>query len=794
MIIICLFGILSQLKIWKIVKERRARQDAEQAQDNEDKDQLESAVGRSIESKNVRDRAQWEAMYGDKNGIEFSQVQLDSGAGSSIDTDERSANEKRMSAGGKKMTANNRELDEIEMTENPSILSKRGSRTSFRQSINKRLSASGAAPKLLSMVAPSQEHLIDAHDWHTSELNTDIVSSIKEEPSRADMAPVIVPLPFTLPRRSEDEEMPLSDKGSVEVAQSVNDGRGVPLLQVSGDRGTEDYQLSIPHIDDERTYSLAGTADGTPDLDLITNPRWSMFPSSAPSPEEHEFDKDALLPRGYFSTDSRRASRVTLGEAPVEENDDEELVRPSVVQPEANTVPSAVSPDLKPSGASLVPDDDGDGNASVVGSLHRQNLPPAFSKVAQTYRTNEWAKHITDAEKPEVEHDPLSASPGIQVDPTFAAEAARPVPEEILHPISNEQEQTIRNTFDFGNVPQGNKTSRSAVHRAPSSGTSTPILVSQRSTSQASMSRPNDDRAKERSLSRLITRTSSVPISAQALVESPVEEHNATPVLRNASTPLGTASTVNLMDQREDRLKRRPTTGSFNALASTPNLHLTAPSEAASEVYAPSPSPVESAADEMTLAVRKAMMQQHQQRQTQQQQPPRSPSAARRDSSSRARRDSDSRQDPRTSRRTSNPAIEPSSRRNSETRPLSRKNSASQALSPSSQNLIYDSHQPRRSAAVDPAKQTALLSQWRQSLDNTNKPQPFTLSQPGPSQHSAGRADLQRQVELRREYLEREREKRESKRDEVMRSGVLHEAHRDKLRKMQAGISEGAKH
>jgi hypothetical protein len=71
-IIIAVLGVVSQLRVWKLVKEHRDKSAAQQLEKQQDQDREEEALGRQIEDSFQRERAQWEAAYGDKNAQESS--------------------------------------------------------------------------------------------------------------------------------------------------------------------------------------------------------------------------------------------------------------------------------------------------------------------------------------------------------------------------------------------------------------------------------------------------------------------------------------------------------------------------------------------------------------------------------------------------------------------------------------------------------------------------------------------------------------------------------------------------
>ena len=65
-ILISVFGIMSQLRIWKIVQARRQGKTAEMAEAKQRQDQLEEDIGRRLEEGNDQDRAEWEHLYNNR--------------------------------------------------------------------------------------------------------------------------------------------------------------------------------------------------------------------------------------------------------------------------------------------------------------------------------------------------------------------------------------------------------------------------------------------------------------------------------------------------------------------------------------------------------------------------------------------------------------------------------------------------------------------------------------------------------------------------------------------------------
>ncbi|KAJ5609523.1 hypothetical protein N7528_010090 [Penicillium herquei] len=62
--IVAIFGVIFQLRLWKVIKERREKEEAARREATKAKEEAEAEMGRRIEEKNMKERAEWEQMYG----------------------------------------------------------------------------------------------------------------------------------------------------------------------------------------------------------------------------------------------------------------------------------------------------------------------------------------------------------------------------------------------------------------------------------------------------------------------------------------------------------------------------------------------------------------------------------------------------------------------------------------------------------------------------------------------------------------------------------------------------------
>ncbi|RMY61116.1 hypothetical protein D0863_11379 [Hortaea werneckii] len=739
--ILFVFGVLSQLKIWKIVRERRAKKVAEKTREDENRNELEEAVGREIETNNVRDRARWEAVYGDKDQT---RVHVDSALGSSIrESDPKhstSVRERKVEVAGASETVSNRTSKQKEkplVTVEPASedgMSERSS-TPSRHHLSEETRTSPPGSQRSTMQ-------LDVQDSETQDPHQASSMSDCSQDQGIDPGPGVTPLPFSIPGQESEVVMPFSEKGSEaskRASYSSEQTTGVPLthcaLQTVAELGSR-----VSAVDDDNASSVAATADDDTDAGMPSPKSLSNVTSPKPTRKGNKITEssgagEAVEPK------FRHSVRRSFIKIPVEEDDDEAVVRPAAVLDDPQPVDKGmVEPEVRTSLPAhwQTPEEQtafDNSQATGLASLS-DHLPPELSKVAMTYRTNEWAKHITEADTPDADAPSRSSSPGIQVDYEEPAkvdvDALRPEPEKPVRSSSQRPTPTL-----YRQSSQTTSTSETPLNTTRSS--SAMQLSRQKSSISTKSPSPNMTHG---------FRNSSTPLSALPLHEAPGEDVQASAGSRSFSTPMKMANVNNLMDVRNERMVRKPTSMSFNRVSSTPDIKVNDPSEIdtgrtsrlevqANAKTSPSASGPE---EEMTLAERKAMMQQQQQLA-----PRRDPSRA------------SVRQD---------------------TWP--KQSHSSMIANP---NIIYDSHQPKRNNTVDSRRQSNILAQWRESLQ-----QDAASRNPlrGDEQAHLAMVNERRQTQIHNQAQEARREKRQSAMDIAMRSGQLNNAHRDRLRKMQA--------
>lgn len=63
-VIIAVLGVISQLRLWKVIRERRQKENEVREKEQKEKEEAELEIGRRFEEKNMEERLEWEARHG----------------------------------------------------------------------------------------------------------------------------------------------------------------------------------------------------------------------------------------------------------------------------------------------------------------------------------------------------------------------------------------------------------------------------------------------------------------------------------------------------------------------------------------------------------------------------------------------------------------------------------------------------------------------------------------------------------------------------------------------------------
>jgi hypothetical protein len=812
-VIIFLAGILSQSKLWKLIKERREQRAAERLQDERNLEEEEENVGKRVENATAADRNQWEAAHGDKDAAKG--VPRDSGVGdmdsqkkgpmSEVDSTRRSGE------------------DEIEMSEisPPTLVNGAGlvmmNNGQDGGPVTVRVARDVEPPPELDESGNPIERPTKRHSQMSSRsaqveqeqvwvVGADGEARLERRPSKRNSkrrsnpitkSPEVVALPFKVPEvevveddRSSvatfaDEEQAGRKRPSTRLSQvlmrklSQRSNRNSKRYSIGEGESTED--LVLPRaIEEDRRSSLAATMDGLSDDEDMRSERSSIhhapdITESTRGPEESSTPNvEAKQPEPASASNptmkltipdagekARPISAATIATAILEPEPaakepkaEEAKTEEPVVQQSltSSTDPKAepeqvaeklASEEIEKPAPSVVSQ-----VASKPASLSKDRLPPQLSRVVMSYRTNEWAKHLSNADTPEVDELKLEEYPAEQLKTVH--EVAAPVKVEEL-------QQTAENAMPPP-APVSRTVSQLSNH-APTRSSS--VQSKYPSPEQVSNFQHQDTFSRNSSLQSLPSqlsqqnvnrttsgyRSSTSPAIPQQIVESPVEENfpSTSPNLSSnkfspPTVPYGSTST--LMGKRDTMLR-----GKFSyysnpaALSSAPEFSSQAPYQQHPTQYTSGPTS-HNGSDAGSVSNYPAH---------------------------------------------SNPALDDDNISLSARRDLIRQSSLQQISSPHIQQgpIPFDSHQPRRQSGLPPPQvREQQLASWRASVQhdlhsgiapkNTIERQRSALWQ-------------ERQAEDQRKALEeRMRNQRDSAFDERMRRGDMLDAHREALRKMQA--------
>ncbi|KAI0131606.1 hypothetical protein F4776DRAFT_671601 [Hypoxylon sp. NC0597] len=475
-VVLTVFGLISQLKLWRVIQKHREKRAEEQAEFQRMRDEEEAKVGRRIEEDNERERRQWETAYGDPPPPMSPTASHDSGLG-----EMESEKKGRFSQTSvQPMSPSETETENvIEMAELPApecatsseaakkvddglVIARQDedNRVTIRVSRDKRPDSDDDSP---TMPEPDEKAWMAGVDNTgpeptTSPRNSQRFSNLP--------GPEIIPLPFRVPEiqgkdiddgdRSsfatfaDDDErsMTLSKRASrASLSHRLSVGSGNLLRSLSqrsqkSKRQTGEFESPQPSsnwresredlVPENRrpddVGSIAATIDGLSDNEDECaeasdrrESKWTMeikaelgdrllesessskekepstqskptdskkHPDGRPYSTAETIATDILNPSFLEETVGSRSKRSSTANAT-----GKHVNKPANVVPESKTT-SDTSKSPKSTASST--------------SLTKERLPSSLSRVALSYRTNEWAKHLSQAEKPELENIQLN--------------------------------------------------------------------------------------------------------------------------------------------------------------------------------------------------------------------------------------------------------------------------------------------------------------------------------------------------------------------------------------------------
>ncbi|KAH9859999.1 hypothetical protein IAQ61_011783 [Plenodomus lingam] len=458
-VIIALFGVISQLRVWKLVQEHRASSAAQQLEKQKDQEREDEAHGRKIEDEVQKERKQWEAAYGNGNGEKNTKA-------SSIRSS--TVGPKGSTSIGETELSGSERMEMVDLTKRELTQTTHGDPHAGTTITVGVLSDDDDIRQIDDSGNP-----VEAQTAHAGPMET----KSSEPASAPPPPPVVVPLPFTVP--TEDDANSADDNASVSaipdsdqasahstrlMSKRISDMSAMKF-RASCDATYSQEDLISGEADDDLASSVAATLDDDNDAISsrpITSPvspldaqqpvipegpdvsvqqaedksAASQAASNRPPKEEGEAtDKPALDTVPEVPASQMRAGQsltTSIKSGPDELSNGGSIRRESRIQ--ADTSSPGTNEDEKDSDskqAKSVALTQVERAESHVGSLRDGLLTTKLSKVAQSYRTNEWAKHLEVAEKPTLDELETPDSPGIALSKGFPQETPAPVSEEL---------------------------------------------------------------------------------------------------------------------------------------------------------------------------------------------------------------------------------------------------------------------------------------------------------------------------------------------------------------------------
>ncbi|UKZ51929.1 hypothetical protein TrVGV298_005696 [Trichoderma virens] len=497
-VIIWLIGIISQVKLWKVVREKRERKAASLAEDQRYLEQEEEIVGRNIEAQAARERVEWEKVYGGR-------VLINSTASQYSDGTDGASNSKNSPAGHSESAYTGSKVDVIEMTD--------FSDSSAAQAGTDGLMYAEMVDDGKVMVRVAADEVIEppnhdegeatseqdnalresdtaSHDGDRSVSAEDVAKgkqisqtgSVTGRSSRQKhitTAPEVVPLPFKIP--TEDDLKSVGDRSSVatfaddeavataslprdSLVKRVSQGSVTLLRSLSQKKKntSSEHQLEngesseelvepvvIPHHDDQSSLAATVDYDSTSDDDafssVVGNDERKSIEITAElgqvekNEEPNRTESEAAAENNGSKADDEVTQEDDKQNVPAESNagprqkddepsgvgenqamsEDQEKNKgnskakagDAVEAEEENFMPREQESTVAASHAAevlkpLEPTEKATSLSSAtsnLASLTKDRLPESLSKVALSYRTNEWTKHLSHADTPEPE-------------------------------------------------------------------------------------------------------------------------------------------------------------------------------------------------------------------------------------------------------------------------------------------------------------------------------------------------------------------------------------------------------
>ncbi|CAI6088876.1 unnamed protein product [Clonostachys chloroleuca] len=354
-IIICFVGVISQIKLWRVVREKRVQRAAERAKEQRDLEAEEANVGRQIEESTARDRRAWEREYGN----------AETGDSSLSDN----ASEKRLRESDNYSIKPASEPQVYEMADMTDSDRSRHQAEPLEKDMDGKVTVRVAADDVPDD-SPLTDDGNDDPKIRSSRTSTSQSLSISAEKRRQSQEPTSTEVPQIRESRHLQDE----DSEELVIASKVDREDDESSLAVTLDRQS---------LDSDRRSALGGVE--LKDIEITA--RLSQDDTQRLQSESNQDAKKHLSANTVSETLTSAQNDIKTANSHLED--------PNSTSQNGHTE--------KPKSATS--------GVSARASLTKDHLPRTLSRVALSYRTNEWAKHLAYADTPDPEDITIAEVP-----------------------------------------------------------------------------------------------------------------------------------------------------------------------------------------------------------------------------------------------------------------------------------------------------------------------------------------------------------------------------------------------
>ncbi|RKF81234.1 hypothetical protein GcC1_028023 [Golovinomyces cichoracearum] len=417
--VISIIGTIFQLKLWKIVQERRKNRINEALRDIRHMEEEEDNIGRIVKEETTKAKDQWEAVYGRNDKDITSSVDKESRMSGSKNEEIRISNSKNEEPILRGTTvslslSSNTDNDRLPINHIPALQGASVGLTTVRAGQDKvELQENSSVQEKSWSVANDDEAVLTRRSSKLSDINTDVPSPFKFHDGIES---------FPGDRSSLGTCATLGDEIlDDKVVHSENLSRRSTLQEKQSKPSSATGKSRGSSINQDLVIMGKTDANHNPEEEdkksVVTCLLNTVASNSAGAMDNLESSVSYKLEYSASNKSKSSLSELSLNSPKVESKNSTDLKSVSniddKVEASTNSSPSISKADAKMETKSLSSrksyqsskkNSDQNSESSLrLKRLTKEMLPSQFSKVFISYRTNEWAKHLEYAEKPEID-------------------------------------------------------------------------------------------------------------------------------------------------------------------------------------------------------------------------------------------------------------------------------------------------------------------------------------------------------------------------------------------------------